>query len=180
MAARTNLVPTATVSGTNVAYTYDGLDTWVEEVTGGVMTNYVRDRAGGLPLLVSDGTKNYLHAGGILAEVGSTGTRLDHLTDALGSVRGVTDAAGAVAATTNYAAFGSVRAATGTQSGFGCTGEQRIGEAPESRDVASGLHTAAAIRYASPPPQFTQVVAHDQAGDEGDADEQRPAEELDH
>jgi RHS repeat-associated protein len=77
-----------------------------------------------LPLLVSDGSSRYLHAGGILAEIDAANAARYHLTDALGSVRGVTDGTGALVGTSDYAAFGAVRATTGTTSRFGYTGEQ--------------------------------------------------------
>ena len=87
------------------------------------MTSYLWDRLNELPLLVDDGTKGYLQAGGLLAEIDSSNAALYHLTDALGSVRGLTDGTGALTGTSTYDVFGTVRTSTGTTSRFGYTGE---------------------------------------------------------
>jgi RHS repeat-associated protein len=119
-----NRLTSATVSSTTASYAYDGTDVRVRETVGATTTNYVWDRASALPLLLDDGTTGYLHADGILAEITGSATLTYHLTDALGSVRGLTDLSGTVVGTVNYDAFGSVRTQTGTTSAFGFTGEQ--------------------------------------------------------
>jgi hypothetical protein len=85
-----NRMTSATVGRTSVSYAYDGLDTRVSETTGGVTTSYLWDRKSSLPLLVSDGCIRDLHAGGILAEIDAANAARFHLTDALGTVHGLT------------------------------------------------------------------------------------------
>ena len=51
------------------------------------------------------------------------GNRTYLLSDALSSIRGVTDASGALAGSTSYDAFGAIRSQTGTASALGYTGE---------------------------------------------------------
>ena len=87
----------------------------------GVASSYLVDAQGGLPTLVDDGSKAYLHAGGLLGEIGG-GTRYA-LGDALGSVRGLADDAGSLVGTASYEAFGATRASSGASSLFGFTGE---------------------------------------------------------
>ena len=96
----------------------------VSATSAGTTTPYVWDRVGELPLLVDDGDMNYLHANGILAEIDQTNAASYHLTDALGSVRGLTDGAGSLSGTASYDAFGAVRSSSGASSDFGFTGEQ--------------------------------------------------------
>jgi uncharacterized protein RhaS with RHS repeats len=107
-----NRMTSATVNGTTASYSYAGDDTRSSQTVGSTTTAYLWDRATRLPLLVSDGTLAYLHADGILAEIAFNGARHDHLTDALGSVRGLTDGSGAVTATSDYAVFGAVSASS--------------------------------------------------------------------
>jgi RHS repeat-associated protein len=60
----------------------------------------------------------------LLAEIDGTNAALYLLTDALGSVRGLTDGTGALTGTSSFDAFGTVRSSTGVTSRFGFTGEQ--------------------------------------------------------
>jgi hypothetical protein len=84
--------------------------------------NYLVDTQDGLPTLVDDGSKAYLHADGVLSEVGASGaTQL--LGDAIGSVRGLADGNGSLVGSRSYEAFGSPRTTSGTSSLFGFTGE---------------------------------------------------------
>jgi RHS repeat-associated protein len=133
----------ATVGGTTESFAYDGNDVRVSTTLGGTTTSYVWDRpANGsprtgcscdrengapLPLLVSDGTKQYLHADGLLAEVDAANAATYPLSDVLGSVRGLTNGSGTVTGSASYDVFGAIRGQTGATSGFGFTGEQRDG-----------------------------------------------------
>jgi RHS repeat-associated protein len=136
-----NRMVSSSVAATSATYAYDGDGVRVGQTTGGVTTSYLWDRpangsprtgcscnqANGapLPLLVDDGSKAYLQYDGLLAEIDGSNVADYPLTDALGSVRGLTDGAGTESGTADYAAFGAVRSATGATSGFGFTGEQR-------------------------------------------------------
>jgi RHS repeat-associated protein len=127
---------TSTVGGTATNYAYDGSDIRISATTGGAATPYLWDRACGgtcggicggnanVAHLVDDGTNGYLHANGVLAELTTGGGARDYLADGLGSVRGITDTTGALAASADYDVFGAVRTSAGTQSTFAFTGEQ--------------------------------------------------------
>ena len=53
-----NRLTSAVVSGTATTYVYDGKR--VSATSGGVTTTYVYDVAGGLPVLLDDGTRKYV------------------------------------------------------------------------------------------------------------------------
>jgi RHS repeat-associated protein len=114
---------TQATAGTHTAsYSYDGDGVRVGATVDGNQASYLVDTQGGLPTLVDDGSKAYLHADGMLAEVGAGGaTQL--LGDALGSVRGLADGTGALVGSRSYEAFGSPRTTSGPSSLFGFTGE---------------------------------------------------------
>jgi RHS repeat-associated protein len=86
--------------------------------------DYLYDREAGLPMLVDDETNTYLHDGGVLATIDGSDDPLYLLNDALGSVRGVTDEAGDLDGTADYAVYGEVRASSGVSTLFRFTGEQ--------------------------------------------------------
>ena len=119
-----NRLTGSTVGGTTASYSYDADDVRVSQTVGGATTWYVYDRLSGLPLVVDDGAHGFVHAGGVLEQVDGQGTTDWLLGDALGSTRGVSDGAGALTGTADYAAFGTPRSQTGTGSTFGYTGEQ--------------------------------------------------------
>jgi RHS repeat-associated protein len=70
-----------------------------------------------------------VHAGErVLEQVGTSGTARYLLGDALGSIRGSSDADGALVGSADYEAFGAVRGTNTTGSVFGFTGEQTDAE----------------------------------------------------
>ena len=73
--------------------------------------------------LVDDGSTSYVQANGAQEAIESGNTTSYPLTDALGSVRGVTDSSGTLTGTTDYDAFGAVRSQTGTSLALGYTGQ---------------------------------------------------------
>ncbi|MBI5948569.1 MAG: RHS repeat protein [Chloroflexi bacterium] len=113
----------AVVGGVTSTYAYDADDTRTAKTVGGSATTYLWDRESGLPLLVDDGANSYLHADGVVQSLAAGGAA-QILSDALGSVRGVTDGTGTTTATADYDVFGAIRTSTGTQSAFGFSGEQ--------------------------------------------------------
>ncbi|MDQ6713913.1 MAG: hypothetical protein M3Z28_12100, partial [Candidatus Dormibacteraeota bacterium] len=117
----------ATVSGTASTYTYDGDGTRVAARVGaGSTTNYLWDHQASLPFLVDDGSHGYVQFGGVLEQLDSGGasTATYPLADALGSMRGLSNASGTIASSADYEVFGAVRAKTGSSGIFGFTGEQ--------------------------------------------------------
>ena len=107
-----------------VDYAYNGAGNRVATTAGGSTTRQLYDLAtdDGSPELLADGSTSYVQgpAGVVAEETGSTATY--PLADAVGSVRSVTDASGAVVGTTTYDPFGVVRSQTGTVSRFGFGG----------------------------------------------------------
>ena len=75
--------------------------------------------------IVSDGTSTFLRVDGMLLAQTTAASVVYPLTDALGSVRSITDPAGAVVGTAAYDAFGATTSQTGVTSTFGFTGELR-------------------------------------------------------
>jgi RHS repeat-associated protein len=118
-----NQLTSATVTGTTADYAYDGNGNRVSATTGGTATSYLWDDSSGLPTLVDDGTNAYLSADGLQAAIDGSGTTSYALDDALGSVRGLTDASGSLIESTDYDVFGAVRSQTGARLPLGFTGE---------------------------------------------------------
>ncbi len=73
--------------------------------------------------LVDDGSTSYVQANGAQEAIESGNTTSYPLTDALGSVRGVTDSSGTLTGSTSYDAFGAVRSQTGSSLSLGYTGQ---------------------------------------------------------
>ena len=123
--------PAGTIS---YAYRCNGLsrDAWgitgcnsdrVSQTVNGVTTYYTLDQAAGLTQVLDDGTNTYLYGNDRIAQINATGTEY-FLGDALGSVRQMTDTAGAVALARAYDPFGVVSAASGSgATNYGFTGE---------------------------------------------------------
>jgi RHS repeat-associated protein len=115
-------IVSADVGSHSATYTYDGDGVRVGADVDAQSSSFLVDRQAGLPTVVGDGTSTYLHTGGLI-EAASGAQATYGLTDRLGSVRGLSDDAGALVGTASYEAFGSPRAVSGAQSLFGFTGE---------------------------------------------------------
>ncbi len=120
--------------GVTTTYAYDGHGNLTRETVNGITTEFIWDERAGLPVLLgevrSDGTEVlYAHGPeGFSAQrsvVNGTAQPLVYpLLDRLGSVRHLTDAAGAVVRSTSYDVFGAIRFSSGTTSSrLGYTGE---------------------------------------------------------
>jgi RHS repeat-associated protein len=117
-----------------------------------VTTDYLWDRASGLPHLLAEGTTRAARAGGSLAEVDdATGDHARDLQDALGSVRAQTDDTATVTGTADWDAWGN--ASAGGAGLFGWDGEQS--------DPENGLSFLRARYYS---PVFGQFVSRDPLG----------------
>ncbi len=116
-----NRLVTSVANGHDATYTYDGDGVRVGAEVDSSPSEFLVDREGGLPTVVDDGAQSYLQADGLIEVAG--GGDLYPLTDALGSVRVVTNASGAVVGSKSYEVFGDVRSQSGTALGFGFTGE---------------------------------------------------------
>lgn len=115
-----NMMTSATISSTTTDYEHDGDAVRVAKET----TEYLFDRESGLPMLVDDGTNAFLHEGGAIAAIDGSDDALFMLGDGLGSVRGVTDDAGDLVGSADYAVYGEARSSSGVSTLFRYTGEQ--------------------------------------------------------
>jgi RHS repeat-associated protein len=112
------------VNGTTT-YQYNGLGDRISQTANGMTTNYTLDLNTGLTQVLSDGTTDYLYGNGRIAQMNTTAEYF--LGDALGSVRQMTDATGAITFTRGYDPYGVVTYTTGaSQTEFGFTGEQYV------------------------------------------------------
>jgi RHS repeat-associated protein len=122
-----NRLKTATVGGTTTTYVYDGDGKRTSATVG---TNspitYAYDVGRSLATLLSDGSRKYVYGVGLAYTVDNSNAVQVYHTDALGSVRAMTDATGALVQTFQTDAFGVATVTQGTSTQlFGFTGEQR-------------------------------------------------------
>ncbi len=102
----------------------NGLGDRVSQTVNGTTTNFILDLNSGLTQVLQDGAYTYLYGTDRIAQYGAASTEY-FLGDALGSVRQIVDASGAVVLAKSYDPFGNVKASTGTgASRYGYTGEQ--------------------------------------------------------
>jgi RHS repeat-associated protein len=128
-----NRLTQVTSGTTTVQFTYDGDSKRVGKTVNGVATTYVQDMAGPLPVVLVERTGGqdtlYLYGLGLVVQVQPDGSRRYYHTDALGSVRVMSNEAGQRVATYTYDAFGAVRSQTdGSGNPFTFAGEQVDGE----------------------------------------------------
>ena len=116
-----------TVSGESLtaSYGYNGLGERLEQTVNSQATEFVVDLNGGLSQVLSDGTNMYTYGLNRTSQV--AGSEAEYfLSDALGSVRQVTDESGDVALARSYDPYGSVAqevAFQGVETSYGFTGE---------------------------------------------------------
>lgn len=114
-----NRLKTLSNQSTVSSYQYNGLGDRLSQ--NGV--NYTLDLNAGLTQVLNDGTNQYLYGLGRIAQVNTTTDYF--LTDALGSIRQLTDASGAITLAKSYQPYGGTLASAGSgTSPFAFTGEQ--------------------------------------------------------
>jgi len=119
---------------------HNGLGDRVSQTVNGITTNFILDLNSGLTQVLQDGAYTYLYGTDRIAQYGAASTEY-FLGDALGSVRQMTDASGAVILAKSYDPFGNVKASAGT-------GASRYGYTGESIESSGGVYLRA--RYYSP------------------------------
>jgi RHS repeat-associated protein len=139
-------------------FAYDWRDRLLEATVGGAAaTGYLWDRVGGLPRLAGEGSTAYVWgAEGLTEEVAGGNPAGFPLADLPGSVRLRTDGTGAVVGTSDFEAFGGVRAQSGVQGSLGWTGELR--------DAGTGLTYLRSRDYAPGSGRFLQRDAVNPSG----------------
>jgi YD repeat-containing protein len=130
----------ASVGSSTIAYSYDALGVRTGAVVDGVASSLLWDRVTGQ--LVDDGGQGYVHAPGVLAQLGVSG-RGDLLTDGTGSVRGVTDASGALVGAADFGVFGQKRGQSGAVSSIGSGGVFWTAALRDQSQAPAGLVSAA-------------------------------------
>jgi RHS repeat-associated protein len=134
--------------GTTATYAYDGDGLRVSKTTGGTPEPYVWDRQAALPKILGDGSIYYVYGpGGLPLEQMSGSAVLFYHADQLGSVRMLTNSAGAEAATYNYDVYGNLASSTGSAS-------NPFGYAGAYTDAESGLIYLLARYYDPSTAQF--------------------------
>jgi RHS repeat-associated protein len=131
--AANRLVSVTSGQDSVTSYAYNGLGDRLQETTDGVTTTFTMDLNTGLTQALSDGTNDYLYGHGRIAQspiTQSPNHQMEYfLTDALGSVRQLTDLTGAVTLARTYDPYGVVTASTGTSaSTYGFTSEYQSGD----------------------------------------------------
>ena len=98
-------------------FVYSGLGDRLSQTVNGLTTNYTLDLNAGLTQVLSDGTNTYMYGLGRIAQVNTTTLMTDYfLTDALGSVRQLTNASGQVTLAKAYTPYGETRSSAGSDS----------------------------------------------------------------
>jgi RHS repeat-associated protein len=113
------------ISGaTTVLYTYNGDGLRQSKAVGPTTEQFVYDTSEDLPLILSDGTYSYIYANADtpLEQIDGAGNVTYLHTDHLGSVRLLTDSAGAQVGTANYDPYGT-STKVGVLSAFGYAGQ---------------------------------------------------------
>ncbi len=106
-----------TTYGGATTYAYDGDGLRTSKTTSGTTQVFSYDQVtGSTPLLISDGSTDYIYGAGDLPieQISSTGTVYYYEHDGLGSTRALTNSAGAVVATFTYSPYGQLVSHTGT------------------------------------------------------------------
>lgn len=113
------------VSGTGVTYTYRGDGLRITRAGGSNPGGFGWDEANGLPLLLTEPGIKYLYGpGALVLEQDAAGTVSYLHADQLGTIRALTNTAGAVTGTQNFDPYGArLSTSTGTNSRFGYAGE---------------------------------------------------------
>jgi RHS repeat-associated protein len=109
--------------GHSATYVHDGAGVKTGSTVDSDADDLLVDRVGGLPTVVDDGERAYVHAGGGLGWQTSPSSSEFALQDGLGSVRGLAGSSGSLAGSASFEAFGAPRSSSGSSTLFGFTGE---------------------------------------------------------
>ena len=139
--------------GSAATYAYNGDGLRMSKTVSGTTTQSTWDLSGSLPALIVDGSTKYVYGAGgrPLEQIDGSGTALYFHQDQLGSTRALTNAAGAVAATFSYDAYGNITGSTGAST-------TPLLYAGQYRDTESGFYYLRARYY---DPSTAQFVTRD-------------------
>jgi RHS repeat-associated protein len=135
---------------TTARYGYNGDGLRATKTIGYLVTKYAWDTSGDVPLLLSDGTTNYIYGPGGLPIESVAGTTVEFFHhDQLGSTTMLTSATGIVLATFSYSSFGALRS--------GPTNLTPLLYNGQYRDPETGLYYLRARYYDPAAGQFLTV-----------------------
>src|SRR5205085_5591799 len=101
--------------GPSATYTYNGDGLRAAKTVSGSPEAFTWDQSRGLPLLLVDGSTNYVYGpGGVPLEQVNGSSVLYYHQDQLGSTRALTNSSGAVVATATYDGYGNRTGSTGS------------------------------------------------------------------
>jgi RHS repeat-associated protein len=107
----------------SATFAYNGLSDRLQQTVGGVTTQYKLDINNSLSQVLSDGTNRYLYGMGRIAQQAPNGLQY-FLPDGLGSVRQLTDTAGALTLLQSFDPYGGLLSSQGSEAiSYGFAGE---------------------------------------------------------
>lgn len=106
-----------TAAGLAAAYSYNGNGLRMSKTVNGMAEQFSWDQSGSLPLVIQDGSTNFIYGpGGITLEQLSGTTPEYFMHDWQGSTLGLASTNGAIAASYSFDAYGNLTASTGSAS----------------------------------------------------------------
>ncbi len=137
----------------NLANTYDGDGLRATGTGTGTTQHFAWDISSGLPLLLTDGSTNYIYddAGTPVEQIDNNSTPFYYQHDQLGSTRTLTDSSGSTVATYSYDAYGKLTSHTGSS-------DTLLRWAGQYQDLSTGLYYLRARYY---DPQTAQFLSRD-------------------
>jgi YD repeat-containing protein len=111
-----NRLTSATISGTQTTYTYNGDGLRQTRASGGNTTSYVWDVAAKVPMMLQDGTSTFVYGLGLISTTDGSANQTYYLKDGLGNTVALCSGSGALTAAYTYDVYGAVRSHTGTGS----------------------------------------------------------------
>ncbi len=103
----------ATIGGVSSSFAYLGDGLRNSRTVGSTTTVFTWDIAGGLPVVLDDGSQ-YVYGAGLLSQVSAAGTYY-YLADGLGSTMKTVDSSGVVVNQYEYDVYGTLRSSSGSQ-----------------------------------------------------------------
>ncbi|MEN6383986.1 MAG: RHS repeat-associated core domain-containing protein [Phycisphaerales bacterium] len=153
-----NMLVSVTDSAGTTVYQYDGAGNRINKTVSGVKTKYINDVGRGLTQVLMEtdnaGAVQAVYTyGNDLISMYKAGANSYYHYDGLGSVRQMTNSAGAVVKSYTYDGYGNVVASSGTVANtYGFTGEQQYAEADNLVFLRARYYNVSVGRFLTPDP----------------------------
>ena len=142
-----NRLTTLTQGGHTYGFSYSGNGDRLTQSVDGVVTRYTLDLNAGLTQVLADGSYAYLYGNDRIAQESASETDY-FLGDALGSVRQLVDASGAIRLAKNYEPYGTAMGSVGNEaSAYGFAGQ--AGDASGLTYLRARYYVSALGRFVS-------------------------------